>query len=260
MSGGEKPRKRVEDQAIRGRDVLIAYMVGVFFWGASGVGLVAVVRELAPKEKGEAMPASGLFLSGLALLCFFIVFRWLWLLFVVGVTKAEIVAHDLWLGERRLVVGGVLTALPMLMAVFVFRADFVEGAAWLFAVGALLVIAPVTAWIGDNRGAVGRIRRARKGVSPGGRLVLSADHSTTKSRAVGGGAGSSVEDQELVAKNDAALSGSPEVEGSRGASWVALPAAPVPVVVPGKFWVGMALGGGFFGAMWLQELRIKRGL
>lgn len=256
MNGGGESRKRVEDRAIRGRDVLIAYMVGVFFWGASGVGVFAVVRELLPEKAGEPMPASGLFLILVGLMCFFIVLRWLFLLFVVGVTKAEIAEHDLWLGERRLVVGGVVTALPMLMAVFVFDADFVEGAAWLYVVGALLIIAPVTAWFGDARGAVGRIRKARRVADP--------SPYSSRAGADGGGGTGPVDRQKSGAKDDVVVLGTRGAEGSRGASLevapvpAAAPAAPVPVVVPAKFWIGMALGGGFFGAMWVQELRIKR--
>lgn len=132
-----------------------------FFWLLVAVGAsVLLVFEIVDEE--EPLSAIGALFVVLILICLFIILRRIVAVWGAQVTNGQVLAYDLWRGERMFLVGIAAVYPPALVSRYFLRVDFVPLTGDLFSViAAIVIIAPLSHWMGDNRLAVWKLFKAR---------------------------------------------------------------------------------------------------
>lgn len=158
MSAGHDPAADLPlgDQSWWG---LWHFTAGVL-WIVFGLCLI-IFAGVIPGED-EPMTAVGLLILALALVCMFIGVRRVRAVFFLEVTRAQIKEHDLWRGERLLLIGGLLLGLPAILADQLLGFTEIAGADAFVVMIALMVIGPVSFWAGPNWGVLWEIRKVNK--------------------------------------------------------------------------------------------------
>lgn len=219
-----------------------------WFWITFGACLIIFASVLP--EEGEPLTAVGLLLLALALVCVFIGARRLRAVFFLEVTRAQIKEHDLWRGERLLLVGALLLSLPAILADELLGIADIAGADAFVVMIALMVIGPVSFWVGPNWGALSEIRRAKKEAKARESVAL-----VDSGRKQGGSSGDD-EVQRVAAGEERGhgrpgTNDAPDKPGESGLTGAenAKPATPIEV----------AIAGWLVGTLVLRELRRPRG-
>lgn len=222
----------------------------LILWLIFGIAILVLAKE-AGGRKIDPLPEVSLLLIVIALVFFWGVARRAYAIFRGDITRGEAKEHDLWHGERLFLVGlaGLIVAAGV--SEFCLGLPVVDARGLLEVLGALLVIAPVSVWMGEKRGILRRLRAERR-----------AAGQRRDAEGSGGipGAGSEVEagagQAEVAAQTPGAVVVPAAAVQPRPAEkpW----AAEGESREPGSPWAEVALVGVVLGALWVQEQRARR--
>lgn len=129
----------------------------IILWVFVGIALFVSVRALYSPEESDLLPDTGVFLVVIVGVTAFIVLRRFVAVWVARVTYEEVREHDLWRGERYFLTGGVGLYLFALAVVHVFGFSRVENSMLFTVLVAVMVVSPLTEWIGRKPLSVTKI-------------------------------------------------------------------------------------------------------
>lgn len=146
----------VEDPVWKPWNIVAACLWLAMAWGIFFPASLNLSEEA--QEAGGVLPQSGLLLVALTIMCTFLGVRRFTAAVLVEVTPTEVWEHDLWEAERVLLGGLLAILLPTWIVVQVPGLnDSVDGGGLLSLVAGLLVLAPLTVFLGKSRWALFRL-------------------------------------------------------------------------------------------------------